>query len=73
MTRKKYLFLTMLLLTILSPCMNAQKKEIAQARTNIKSGKNLDKAEESMRKLLTDSANIENIKIYTTLAEIVRK
>lgn len=73
MTRKKYLFLTMLLLTILGPCMNAQKKEIAQARTNIKSGKNLDKAEGSMRKLLTDSANIENIKIYTTLAEIVRK
>ena len=53
--------------------MNAQKKEIAQARTYIKSGKNLDKAEQSMRKLLLDSANVRNIRIYTTLAEVVRK
>jgi predicted Zn-dependent protease len=53
--------------------VNAQKKEIAQARTYIKSGKNLDKAEQSMRKLLLDSANVRNIRIYTTLAEVVRK
>ena len=63
----------MLLLITLSPCVNAQKKEIAQARTYIKSGKNLDKAEQAMYKLLRDSANIDNIRIYTTLAEAVRK
>lgn len=73
MVIRKYLFLTMLLLMTLSPCMNAQKKEIAQARTYIKSGKNLDKAEASMRKLLADSTNVDNVKIYTTLAEVVRK
>ena len=73
MTLKKQLLLLLLLLITLSPCVNAQKKEIAQARTYIKSGKNLDKAEQSMRKLLLDSANVGNIRIYTTLAEIVRK
>ena len=73
MTHKKQLLLLLLLLITLSPCVNAQKKEIAQARTYIKSGKNLDKAEQSMRKLLLDSANVRNIRIYTTLAEIVRK
>ncbi len=73
MTLKKQLLLLLLLLITLSPCVNAQKKEIAQARTYIKSGKNLDKAEQSMRKLLLDSANVRNIRIYTTLAETVRK
>ena len=73
MTHKKQLILSMLLLITLSPCVNAQKKEIAQARTYIKSGKNLDKAEQSMRKLLLDSTNVGNIKIYTTLAEAVKK
>ena len=73
MTHKKQLLLLLLLLITLSPCVNAQKKEIAQARTYIKSGKNLDKAEQSMRKLLLDSANVGNIRIYTTLAETVRK
>ena len=63
----------MLLLMTTSPCLNAQKKEIAQARAYIKSGKNLDKAEESMRKLLTDSSNAGNVKIYMTLAESVKK
>jgi len=50
----------------------AQKKEIAQAQSFIKSGKNLDKAEEEMRKLLNDTVNRSNIKIYHTLAEAVR-
>ena len=47
--------------------MNAQKKEIAQARTFIKSGKSLDKAEAMMRKLLNDSSNQSNTKIHVTL------
>ena len=45
----------------------AQKKEISQAQTYVKTGKNLDKAETSMRKLLADSANHANIKIWHTL------
>lgn len=50
----------------------AQKKEISQARSNIKSRSNLDQAEASMRSLLNDSANRENIKIYETLADAIR-
>ncbi|WP_288146548.1 tetratricopeptide repeat protein [Xylanibacter caecicola] len=56
----------------LIPFSYAQKKEISQAQEFIKSRKSLDKAEESMRKLLKDSVNRSNIKIYLTLAEAVR-
>ncbi|WP_298450921.1 hypothetical protein [uncultured Prevotella sp.] len=50
----------------------SQKKEISEARSNIKSRSNLEKAESSMRNLLKDSANRQNIKIYETLADAVR-
>lgn len=50
----------------------AQKKEISQARSNIKSRSNLAQAEASMRSLLADSANRRNVRIYLTLAEAVR-
>lgn len=49
-----------------------QKKEISEARSNIKSRSNLEQAESSMRNLLKDSANRQNIKIYETLADAVR-
>ena len=65
--------MTTLLLIILVPCLNAQKKEIAQARTIIKSGKNFDKAETLMRNLLKDSINQENLKIHLTLCDALRK
>jgi len=71
--KKKRIVLTTLLLIILLPCLNAQKKEIAQARTFIKSGKSLDKAEAMMRKLLNDSSNQSNTKIHVTLCEALRK
>ena len=67
-------FLTIaLLLIIIVPCLNAQRKEIGQARTFIKSGKNLDKAEQLMRNLLKDSANRENEKIHVVLCDALRK
>ena len=50
----------------------AQKKEISEARSSIKSRSNLEQAEASMRELLKDSANRGNIKIYQTLADAVR-
>lgn len=53
--------------------MLAQKKEIIAAKDQVKSGKDLDKAEASMRKLLTDSANRGNKKIWSILFESVRK
>ena len=50
----------------------AQKKEIAQARSYIKSGKNFDKAEKLMTDLLAkDSVNMENPKIHVLLYESV--
>ena len=44
----------------------AQKKEIAEAQTYLKSGKNLDKAEKLMTNLLKKESNRGNIKIYQT-------
>ncbi|CCY02136.1 putative TPR domain protein [Prevotella sp. CAG:924] len=43
------------------------KKAILAARDQIKSGKNLDKAEQSMMTLLQDSDNLDNDKIWSTL------
>lgn len=52
----------------------AQKKAISQARTYIKSGKDLDKAERMMAELLKkDSANLKNDKIWLTWFDAVRK
>ena len=50
----------------------AQKKELSQARTYIKSGKDYDKAEKLMTDLLAkDSASRQNIKVYNTWYESV--
>ena len=51
----------------------AQKKELSQARSLLKSGKDLDKVERLMTTLLRDSANKDNKKIYLTWYEAVRK
>lgn len=52
---------------------NAQKKEMAQARSDIKSGKNLERVEQSMKQLLKDSANRTNEKIWLLLFEAQKK
>ena len=54
------------------PAAVAQKKQIAQAKTYIKSGKELDKAENMMTALLKDSANMNNEKIHLTLFDAIR-
>lgn len=51
----------------------AQKKEIQAARDQVKLGKDLDKAQASMQKLLADSALRGNKKIWATYFESVRK
>ena len=53
--------------------MDAQKSEMSQAKDNIKAGKSLAEAEASMRKLLSDSANHTNEKIWLVLFDAVRK
>ena len=50
----------------------AQKKELSQARTYIKSGKDFDKAEKLMTDLIAkDSACRHNKKVYATWYESV--
>lgn len=60
---------------LLMPCMAwAQKKELSQARTYIKSGKDFDKAERLMTDLLKkDSASRANKKVYQVWFEAVQK
>lgn len=69
--KKQYALILFLWITIV-PCLNAQKKEIQQAEAIVKSGKNLDKAEQQMRRLLTDSVNRRNLKIWSTMTNAVR-
>ncbi len=68
---KRFLLITLLLISIV-PCLNAQKKELAQARTLIKSGKELDKAINLMDKLLRDSLNRRNMQVWQVRAEAIR-
>lgn len=51
----------------------AQKKEINEAIDKIKANKDLDKVEASMTKLLKDSANRHNEKIWNLLFESLEK
>lgn len=51
----------------------AQKKEIAQAKANVKADKSLAEAEASMRKLLADSTNRDNEKIWLVLFDAVKR
>ena len=68
---KKLTQLTLLLLLI-TPCLTmAQKKELSQARTILKSGKNGGEAERLMTELLKDSANRDNKRIYAVWYESV--
>lgn len=53
--------------------VQAQKKEIAAAKDLVKAGKNLDQAQQNMEKLLLDSANRANRKIWAVLYDAVRK
>lgn len=69
--------LTLTIMMVLSffcvVAVSAQKKEISTAGDNVKAGKNLAQAQASMEKLLKDSANRSNKKIWNILYESVRK
>lgn len=62
-----------IILSLLFTISFAQKKEIATARDNVKSGKNLEQVEKSMLTLLKDSANKENPRIYRLLNSAIQK
>ena len=58
---------------VLTAPVSAQRKQIGEARTYLKSGKNLDKAEKLMTDLLKDSANQDNKRIYEIWLQSVQK
>lgn len=61
------------MLLLITPCLTlAQKKELSQARSYIKSKKNYDKAEQLMTKLLEDSALRQDKRIYQVWLEAVK-
>ena len=64
---------SLLFLLMMSPMVvPAQKKEIQTAKDQVKAGKNLDQAVASMKKLLNDSVNRTNKKIWTVYFDAVR-
>ena len=73
--QQTHLNVALLLIATIAPCLTwAQKKELSQARTYIKSGKDYDKAERLMTDLLKkDSASRDNKKVYQTWFEAVQK
>ena len=58
---------------VFSLYVSAQRKQIGEARTYLKSGKNFDKAEKLMTDLLKDSANQDNKRIYEIWLQSVQK
>lgn len=71
MKQKRWVLLWLVL--VMPAFLLAQKKEISQARQWIKNGNNLENAENSMRKLLADSVNRHNEKIWETLFNALKK
>lgn len=69
----KRFWIILLLATTLPLSLSAQKKEIAAAKDLVKSGKNLSTAQANMEKLLTDSLNRGNKKIWCVLYDAIQK
>lgn len=70
--RNKRRILTIGCLFVVSLCL-AQRRQIGDARTILKSGKNFDKAEQLMIGLLKDSVNQDNPRIYDLWLQSVEK
>ena len=60
-------------LLLIAQSITAQKRDISKARDYLKSGKNLEQAEQLMQKLLEDTAYRENKKIWVILFDAQRK
>ena len=74
MFKRSFKYSLLFLLLLLMPSgLSAQKKQLSQAKDNIKSGKNLDKAESLVRAVRADSAEKDNLKAWQMLVETLRK
>lgn len=62
-------YIILFIFVLLSNGVAAQKRQLTQARDYIKSGKNLDKAENVLRGVLKDSAQSNNLKAWQLLVE----
>ena len=60
-------------LLVMSATVNAQRKQIGDARTILKSGNNIEQAEKLMVDLLKDSSNLGNTRIYDIWLQAVEK
>lgn len=67
------LLFTFLPLHLFTITAYAQKRQMAEAENFLRSGKNFDKAEQLMAKLLEDSANRQNPRIYDLWLQAVEK
>ena len=74
MIKKSTIYL-LLLTSLFSPLTSvfAQKRQMVEAENYLRSGKNFDKAEQLMVKLLADSANQQNPRIYNLWLQAVEK
>lgn len=65
----------LILFTLIFPLTSAlaQKRQMAEAENYLRSGKNFDKAEQLMTKLLNDSVNQQNPRIYDLWLQAVEK
>ena len=71
--KKKLIAITLLVLTI-TPCLRGQNKEISQARSYIKSGKDLAKAETMLREVIeNDSTGSIDKRVYAYLLQAIEK
>lgn len=72
----KEIRIQLLIILLFAGCslsLMAQKKEISQVKQMIKKSNNLNQAEQIMRNLLKDSANIHNDKVWNTLFDVLNK
>ena len=72
----KKIRIQLLIILLFAGCslsLMAQKKEISQVKQMIKKSNNLNQAEQIMRDLLKDSANIHNDKVWNTLFDVLNK
>ena len=69
---KKYMIIA-ISCVMMSATMYAQRKQIGDAKTILKSGKNLEQAEKLMTDLLKYSANQQNVRIYDIWLQAVEK
>ena len=69
---KKYMIIAISCM-MMSAQVCAQRKQIGDAKTILKSGKNFEQAEKLMTDLLKDSTNKQNVRIYDIWLQAVEK